>query len=168
MTWNDSYSPPYSLAGPFVSGGVPGIDAPFLNKIEGWVDNTDAPPASVLNGSTSGTATLYQMPWSLLKLVFVNLSNFRNGGGSAQNIAFPLGFTSVVWVMAGDTNAFSLLASGTAITVRAVTGLASGGNTFTNITVVGAVIGQGGACDTLSFLGGQASAHTGPIVLLGI
>ena len=169
MTWNDSYSPPYSLAGPFVSGGVPGVDAPFLNKIEGWVDNTDAPPASVLNGSTSGTATLYQMPWSGIKLAAVYLSNFRNGGGGAQNIAIPIPFISVALIASGDVNTFQLLRSGSGITLQVITTLAGAGGTFTNESSMGsASFAQCGGFDTLSFLGGAASAHYGYIFMLGV
>lgn len=186
----------YTAAGPFINDNPPAINATVLNSIEtflsaGWFDsaitsdgsgnhsaNSYASPFSKINasattisGSTSGTASLYQ-PWQgTIKLVLVTLNGFRNGGGSAQNIALPAAFTVGCYWWSSATNTFSLTSSGSAQSCNVVTGLGSGtGGSSTSETLIGSY--NNGDCphafDTVSLVGGAASSHTGFIVLFGI
>src|SRR6266571_998069 len=100
----------YTQFGPFTNGTSPPINASFLNGVESFLllvnalatdssitsDSAGAATmiklainsgSTVLNGSTAGTATLYQPLNGTLKLVVVYENGFRNGGGSAQTIA---------------------------------------------------------------------------------
>lgn len=160
----------YTVTGPFTNGGAPGISATFLNNVENWIESVDNPAGTVLNGSTSGTATLYQVLNGTSKYIIVNLNNFRNGGGSTQTIALPVPFTAVVSVRSTDAPAFQLLHTAAAITLFIITALAVGGGTVNGTgNVMGAYsFAQGGACETLSFNSGQVTPHTGLIILEGI
>jgi hypothetical protein len=160
----------YIAGGVWTSGGSPGIDAPFLNQLDtALVALAGACPLSSINGSTSGTATMYQPQSGTIKMVVFVLNNFKNGGGSTQNMTLPVAFTTVAYLWTGDVNTFNLAHSGSNITANVVTTLASGGGTFTNISDIGsATIGQCGTFDTIKFKGGAASVHTGIIIFLGI
>lgn len=131
--------------------------------------------STVLNGGTSGTATLYQDLTGNIKRVIIYLSSFRPGV-SAQNIAIPTPFTTSVSVRTAQTGAssstsgISLLKSGVAQNVSAVTTLSLTAAAFTT----GTVFNQGiiGYCesgvDTVQFQGGTTASHTGMIILEGI
>jgi hypothetical protein len=171
MTWNESYTVPYVPTGPWANGGAPGISAQFLDQLEGWVYNTDGPPVASIAGSTSGTANLYQLPWSLLKIVFIDCENFRNGNAGAQTIALPIIFaTRIFFIWTGGSPSISLARSGAAQTVQLNSGLGSPGGTVT----AGTIIGENamGHCDysvdTVWFNGSQAAVASGGIVLVGI
>lgn len=169
------YSPPYTspfapYGNPFNSGGAPGLSAPLFDQLEGFLYQIDQPNATVLNGATSGTATLYQPFTGIYKLVLVNINNFRNGGGSNQQIAIPTPFTSVVMFESGDVPGMSLLRSGSAQNIAVITGLASGGGSTSVVTTVGGYsFGEcGGGIDTIQFNSGGASSHSGLLILKGI
>lgn len=169
------YSPPYAspfapYGNPFNSGGAPGLSAPMFDQLEGLLYQIDQPNATVLNGATSGTATLYQPFTGIWKMVLLLLNNFQNGSGSNQSIAIPTPFTSDVMVQSGDIPSISLLQSGTAKNIAIITALASGGGTRSVQTTFGSYsFGEtGNAIDTVQFNSGGASAHTGLLILRGI
>ena len=128
------------------------------------------PPAIVLNGSTSGTATLYMSLRGTWKHVIVLLSNFRNGSAGNQTIALPTAFTNSERFYYGAGGQLQLLSSGVAQTLGIITTLAAGGGTVALQTTLNRYsIGDNGTpIDTISFLGSQGSADTGIFVLEGI
>lgn len=164
------YTPPYTPTGPFNTGGAPGINAPFLTELEGWVANFDAPTPVILNGATSGTATLYQNMTGTVKLVIVVCSSFRNGGGSNQNLAIPVPFTQGFQVQSGDIPAISFVQSSSVKNFTVITGLASGGGSNSTVSVLGSwSFGESlSAIDTIQFNSGGASNHSGLIIMKGI
>lgn len=128
------------------------------------------PSSTVLNGSTSGTATLWQPLTGTAKLIILIESSFRNGGGSAQTITIPTPFVSAFRWWTGDTNTMTFKSGATTQNVGVITALAAAGGTVTVQTNVGSYsIGDcGAACDTISFSSGAGSAHTGIQILAGI
>jgi hypothetical protein len=184
---------PYTQYGPFVNGQSPPINASFLNGVESYLAliNTLAIDANIssdgngaatlaklainsastiLNGSTQGTATLYQPLSGTLKLVMCYLNGFRNGGGTAQTLAIPTPFlTSFRW-WTGDINPLTFVGSTVSRTANIITGLAAGGGATTSQTTVNSHSfgGVNAAVDTISFNSGEASTHTGLILLVGV
>lgn len=183
----------YTEYGPFTNGASPPINASFLNGVESFLllinalaidshitsDGNGAGTmlklainsgSTVLNGSTAGTATLYQFLNGTLKLVVVYENGFRNGGGAAQTIAIPTPFTTSFKWWTGDSNPLTFVGSSSSRTANIITALAAGGGTITSQTTVnshsfGAV---NAAVDTVSFNSGEASAHTGTILMVGV
>ena len=126
--------------------------------------------AVVLNGSTSGTATLYQCLQGTVKQVIVQLNNFRNGGGSAQNITLPVAFTGGFFGLTGQCTNFSLVKSGSTQTVQQITSFVAGSdNGVSGQTVVKQNwLFQGGpGFDTISFTASYPAAGSGLILILG-
>lgn len=183
----------YTPYGPFVNGNSPPISAEFFNAVEAYLQlvNSAATDANItgdgnglltmikaaincgstiLNGATAGTATLYQPFTGTLKLVIVLQNGFRNGGGTAQTLAIPTGFTTGFRFWNGDSNPLQFKSSSTARTVNLITALNAAGGTITSQTDVNAsTIGDCfNSVDTISFNSGAAAAHTGVLVLVGI
>lgn len=182
----------------FTNGGAPGINAAVMNGIRdlllhAWFDSAITsnssgvqtslgqivngaiqpnPTSTVLNGSTSGTATLYQPFTGTFKLIAVYLNNFRNGNAGVQNLTIPTGIASlfIAWTSAFAQCSLKTGGSGgSTLTVNVVTTLASGGGSTTGVTTFGSNSWfHGSACDTLVFAGSQGSASTGLILLAGI
>jgi hypothetical protein len=128
---------------------------------------------SSINGSTSGSATLYQPERGTYKKVLVWCNNFRNGGASAQNLSIPVPFTTACVFRAFDVNTFSLLAGGSTQNIGIWNGWPSsgtaGGTYFTSTTSPGHAQGFcNHAIDTVQFTPVAASAHTGFIILEGV
>src|SRR5258708_14916472 len=117
--------PAYVPTGPWANGGAPGVSASFLGTLENWLQQTEgAIGSSSVSGSTSGTATLYQVLQGTVKKVLIlvsasynstvktitlpvafvtdaELRAYRNVGplrfltsGSSQNIVLPTGFNA--------------------------------------------------------------------------
>jgi hypothetical protein len=129
-----------------------------------------APTGVVLNGSTSGTATLYQFMSGTYKLVFIMFVNFRNGGGSAQTIALPTPFTTGESWYNGGTCPIQLVSLGSAQTVGVVTTLAAGGGSVTLQTTINkySVGDNFSGFDTISIPGSQPSAFSGIFRIEGV
>lgn len=184
----------YTRFGPFTDGSSPGISAEFLNPVEDQLvamnsAATDAdisaasgifaatglnitPTAVVINGGTSGTATLYQDCTGTIKRVLVVENNFRTAG-AAQTIAIPVPFTAKFWVRTGFIDRVQFLSSGTAQSVNVMTAFgASGsaiGSTAGATTVFGFAIGEClHPCDAISWPASGAAANNGMILLEGI
>jgi hypothetical protein len=183
----------YTVTGPYLNGSSPPLNAEFFNGIETFLAliNSAAvdanitadgnglqtlikqainPGSTVLNGSTAGTATLYQPLTGIFKAVVVIQAGFRNGGGAAQTLAIPTGFTLGFRWWVGDTNTFAFKSASTARNSNIITALASGGGTISSQTDIAShSIGECNfSVDTVSFNSGAASAHTGVLVMLGI
>jgi hypothetical protein len=127
----------------------------------------------VLNGSTAGTATLYQSLQGTIKLAILQLVGFRNGNVGAQTIVLPVAFTTSLhgWNSAMSNAAPQLLKAGVAQTVQEFLSATAG--------AAGAVSGQttllnnwlwhcDSGFDTISFPGSQASITNGQLIMIGI
>jgi hypothetical protein len=183
----------YTVTGPYLNGSSPPLNAEFFNGIETFLAliNSAAvdanitadgnglqtlikqainPGSTVLNGSTAGTATLYQPLTGTFKAVVVIQAGFRNGGGSAQTLAIPTPFTLSFRWWTGDTNTFAFKGSGSARTSNIITALAAGGGTVSAQTDIASHSwgDTNAAVDTISFNSGAASAHTGVLWMVGI
>ncbi|SRR6266699_610960 len=164
----------YTPTGPFNPGGAPGMSAAYGNNLENWIKGIDNLTPITLNGSTSGTAKLYQFlqgnstnGW---KFTLVLFSNFRNGGGSLQTIALPQAYSTGCQWGTGNSPPGSLTSSGAAQSLNIITGLSAGGGSITVQTQwVSYAFGESmAAWDTLSFNSGQATARTGIAWFSGI
>ena len=167
---NIPYTPPYAATGPWTNNAAPGISGAALNEIEGWIQQVDNSPAVTINGSTSGTASLYMPFTGFFKCVFVQLSNFRNGGGSAQTITLPVAFTNSFFGFTGQCTSFSLVKSGSTQTVQQITILSVGNdNSVSPQTVIKQNwLFQGGpGFDTISFTASYPAPGSGFILIFG-
>jgi hypothetical protein len=163
-------SGPYS-AHTWVNGGPPAIDATMLTALEGWLTQADGTTgSSSISGSTSGTATLYQLFQGFFKIVLVQLSTFRNGGGSAQTIALPVAFTGSFFGFTTQSTSFSLVKASVTQTVQQITSFNTGAdNGVTAETVIKQnwVFHGGPGFDTISFTAGFGSSGSGMILIIG-
>lgn len=131
-------------------------------------------PGVVLNGGTSGTATLYQVEIGNVKRTIVYLNNFRTGA-SAQNLSFPTAYTKGALIRTGGTGSsattshISFVASGVVQNVNVLTTLAAGGGTVTNQAWI--LQYSYGECptafDAIQFVAGGSAAHSGFIIIEG-
>jgi hypothetical protein len=165
---------PYVPSGPFVNGGAPGINMGFLNNLEAWIKQMDANGTGItINGSTSGSATLYQPLQGSVKLAVVTLGNFRNGAAGDQNLALPTAFTAHMLGLTSDSGPFDLKSGGTNQTVWTHTALpGSAGATGSNASGTElngiSIFHCDTAFDAIGLWGSQSSGHTGMIVLFGV
>src|ERR1700738_1905950 len=95
--------------------GVDVANAFNLQRYDNWIEQTEGQSPTTLNGSTSGTAKLYQVFQGAFKVCLVRASNFRNGGGSAQTIVLPTAFTDVSWAYTFDMPEYILKNGGSSI-----------------------------------------------------
>lgn len=135
------------------------------------------PKVATLNGSTSGTYTIYEFcagPGATdLKFCVCVSNNFRNGGASVQSLALPVAFQSFARMWFGDHSVGTLTKAGVAQGVGTITSMpatnASGGTVSVGTVIAAYVLDDIGAgFDTVTFNSGQASAHTGVDVFIGI
>ena len=169
---NIPYTPPYAATGPWSNGVAPGISAAALNEIEGWIQQVDNSPAVTINGSTSGTASLYQPLTGIAKIVIVTLTNFRNGNAGDQVLTIPVPFTNWSVGFSFGSGPFHLNKAGSAATISQLSSLpsSSGGQG-------GVVTGTAGgnnnnvfgtpSIDAVGLYGSQSVAYTGFIALFG-
>jgi hypothetical protein len=162
----------YTPSGPWNNGGSPPISAAFLGNVENWIQQTEGSTGSiVLSGSTSGTATLYQVLQGPFKLVIVQLNNFRNGSAPAQTLAMPTPFTATCRGWNSNVNPFQLLKASVAQTVQQLTALNNGAdNGVAPQTTLRAnwLWHCDTFIDTISFNGSQGVAVGGQIVMFGV
>jgi hypothetical protein len=184
----------YTPTGPFVSGTAPGLSAALFNNVEGVLEQLNSlsidnnitangsgvatmlglvmngsiqsnPTAHSVNGSTSGTATLYEIMTGTCKMFYILQNNFRNGSAGSLFIPFPTAISTYCFVLTGDTGSFNLTSSATPVTAKQFTSF----GTLGTVTTMGtAALIQAPACDSIAFLGSQAGAHTGPILIFGV
>ncbi len=128
--------------------------------------------AVTVNGSTTGTATLYQPLRGTIKLVFIVLSNFRNGVAGDQLLAIPAPFVTTMMGWSGQTGAFDLKHSAGNISIGSQLtwpGAAGGfGTVGTTTNTQSQNFFTGSACDTVGLFGSSASTFTGSILMIGI
>lgn len=128
------------------------------------------------NGTGGGTATVYQLLSGAVKLVVVIESNFKNQG-AVQTVALNAAFTVAALAITSKTNGINFVSGGVQQSINIITGLPSsagpsGGGTVT--AQAGGGNGEGAysvaalpAFDTLSFTGGNGSASTGVMFIIG-
>ena len=162
--------PGYTQVGPFSNGIAPGLSAAFFNGLESWIQQTEgATGASTVSGSTSGTATLYQLLQGPAKYVLIVLSGSYNS--TLKTIALPVAFTTRAGVRAYNNNGpMRFLTAGSPQGMFLVNGFNANG-TATNtasVTSLPANMGGGsgsinGAFDTVEF---SATGLVGPAVII--
>lgn len=159
----------------YVNGST-ALSAANMQRLDDFIEQLEADAGVVtLNGSTSGTAKLYQVLQGTYKRSLIYLDNFRNGGGSAQTLTFPAPYTKTAYFTAYDFPAFQITNSGSAITVYMLTGISSTGFSVTSQTALdygNIQFHTGGASpvpfDKVSFDAGFGSAKTGLMIIDGI
>jgi hypothetical protein len=132
-----------------------------------WLYTLDPAP-TVVTGGVSGTATVWQPFRGDVKVVFIWYNNFKTST-SAQNLPFPLPFTSGFLIFGSDFPGSSFFSGGSTQNVDVLTTLASGGGTKVNQATIsswslGAFVHP---ADTLQAAANNASAHTGGVFLIG-
>ncbi len=132
-------------------------------------DVTIEPGNTIVNGATSGTATMYEiLRGPGLRVVIVLFNNFQNNSGAAQAQALLTSFNGSVLIWASNVPNLQLTLGGVAQTIQILTALAVGGGTITGTTnFKGHSLGEVGPVDTVSYSAGDGSAHTGMLLLIG-
>lgn len=106
----------YIMSGPFNSGAPPGLDSPFFNNVESWIQQVEGDIGSVpVNGTTAGTATMYQFLQGTVKAFFMFFNSYRNSTATEQQIALPVAFTTWALWWAGATPAVHIYNSGSQV-----------------------------------------------------
>ena len=121
-----------------------------------------------LNGATSGFARIYQVFSGTYKYIIVQFSNFRNGSGANQFLPLPTSFTFSFIARLSDAPTMQFNSGGPSITVNNLTTLGNPGTTTPITAIGGNTLITGGPFDTIQFNSGQASSHTGLMILEGI
>ncbi|SRR6266849_293929 len=131
------------------------------------------PTGLVDNGSTSGTATLYQLLVGNVKLVFIDQSTFRNGGAAITR-ALPTPFTHGGLIVALNCADFALLKTAAAVSVNSIISFSAttGAATIVAVTTIaGSSISGGGGTtgwDSVQYTGGNTVSHNGGIFMIGV
>lgn len=131
-----------------------------------------SPNVVTVNGTTNGTAQLYQILWGTFKLVVLFFNNYQNNSSTEQTISIPQPFTAKAFCIAGNTKVMTPYASGSALSncVRQITSLAAGGG---GVTIQNGATSEGLASITSPFdaigLGtGEASTANDIAIFFGI
>lgn len=148
---------PYTPAGPFTPGGAPGISAAALNGFDNALAGLNSaasdgsissvagvltalglianggiqgnPTPVVVNGTTNGTATLYQVLTGTVKVCFLSFSNYQNSTATQQTISFPSPFAGSAFIFTGGTPVLEPFRSGSLLgnSTRVLSSIAVGG-----------------------------------------
>src|SRR6266567_3056666 len=135
--------------------------------------NPEDPAFPFINGSTSGSLTIYQLTRGTIKITVAYYNNFRNGGGSVQTVTMPTAYASSALFITSDVPGFTVRngSGGSDLTGnQVITNLASGGGNNANVTQINNwSIGEmrGGPFDTIAASSGNASTHTAFILMIG-
>jgi hypothetical protein len=131
-----------------------------------------SPNVVTVNGTTNGTAQLYQILWGTFKLVVLFFNNYQNNSSTEQTISIPQPFTAKAFCIAGNTKVMTPYSNGTALSncVRQITGLAASGG---SVTIQNGITSEGLASITAPFdaigLGsGEATTANDIAVFFGI
>lgn len=141
---------------------LPGLITQVLNS---------NPPAVTVNGTTAGTAQLYEIFQGTFKMILLVMNGYQNASGTEQTIALPTPFTAKGFCISGNMKVLTPYASGSPLTnsVRQITALAAGGG---STTIQNSITSEGLASITAAFsaigLGsGQASTATDIAIFFG-
>lgn len=132
--------------------------------------------STISNGSSSGTAQLWQFLRGSVKAVLIVFSNFKNAGSAIQ-VALPVAFGGNAIILTTAINGVNFRSGGSQITINILTALPgsgspSGGGTATSQAPGGNGIGKWstgavGAFDTVEYTGANGSAVTGLMLIIG-
>jgi hypothetical protein len=167
-------SGPYVPTGIFTNGGAPGISSSFLNGLESWIKQVDS-NASILvtvNGTTSGSANLYQILQGTVKAFLLQFVGYRNASATEQRLTLPTPFTTRCLFIAGHVTNASVWNGGSQVAgqLADVDGLSASGGTSGGYTAFHPMdFGEiTSAFDQLGLGISQASTFTGLIFGIGI
>ena len=123
-----------------------------------------------LTGGTSGSATMYQLFQGNIKITVIITTNFETAA-SNQDMTFPTAYIHNQLIFTTDNEGCSVLASGSAQTVRQLTalgGAGSAGTTGATTTLNGfGIFWNGSGIDTWRFKSGGSSGKNGVILIIG-
>src|SRR5580765_143575 len=130
------------------------------------------PPAVTVNGTTNGTAQLYEVFQGTFKLCILAMNGYQNNSGTEQTISLPTPFTAKGFCISGAMKQLTPDHSGSALTnsVRQVTGLAAGGGS-TNVQNFAASEGLASITAPFDAIGmgtGEATTATDIAIFFGI
>lgn len=131
-----------------------------------------SPNVVTVNGTTNGTAQLYQILWGTFKLVVLFFNNYQNNSSTEQTISIPQPFTAKAFCIAGNTKVMTPYASGSALSncVRQINGLNAGGG---SVTIQNGATSEGlasitSAFDAIGMGTGEASTANDIAIFFGI
>jgi len=158
----------YTPSGPFNSGGPPGLDSPFFNNVENWIQQAEGDTgAIVLNGSIAGTVTLYQFMQGMIKAALLVANGYYNGGVQALNLPTP--FVQQFWFVTTGINQISFYNGASLVTAQVQSSVSATGGGYTNETLVkGFVSGQCIQPVSQIQTGIASSANTGLVFMIGV
>jgi hypothetical protein len=165
-------------SGPFSAitwqNGVTATNQTNMQRYDDWIKQFEGTAYSVsASGSTTGTATLYQVLRGTIKMAIIVLTNFKNGSAGDVNLALPTPFTSHCMFWSGDSGPFNLKSSSTPQTIWTQLSFASGaGSAGGSNSATNANSNCNGHCDsafdTIGLWGSQAQTFGGSIILAGV
>lgn len=174
--YNPVYVPPFLPTGnPWANGGAPGISATALDQIEGWMYMVDNPPDVTLNGTTAGTAHLWEMVFHNRKEVLIFFAGYENSTSTRQSIVLPTPFSTIAMARATgigspDSKGVYFYLSGTAQNVTVPSSLSGGGHS----TITGGplaswtpIAGIASGFDTIEIDGNYTGPANGIVHLVG-
>lgn len=158
------------------TNGVTAVNQTNMQRYDDWIQQAEADSGVVtLNGSTSGTAKLYQVMQGLYKKCLIRLNNFRNGGGSAQTLTLPTPFTDFADFRSYQMAQYQVKNGGSALTLFYMSSIGASGFGATSATTINASLNvlfvtDAGAqpFDTISFNSGAAGSNTGFLIIEGM
>lgn len=144
----------------------------FLRMLDslGNLDIDLEPGSTTINGSTSGTAQLWQFLKGNIKAFLIVCNNFRNGGASNQFITLPvaLNFGGAALVSTFPLASFMLANVAKATNVLTTLSGTGAGTVSTTTNIFGnAILLPTSGIDQIRFNSGQASASSGVMFLIG-
>jgi len=128
---------------------------------------------TTVNGSVSGSTTLYEVFQGNVKLIIMSQTGYRS---TAQSIALPTAFTRGGFILAGGIGASGVggvqfLKASVAQNIAVITTLATGGGSPTTVTTINAYsIGETGSSgfDTVNLLTTGANTNSGNLIVIGV
>lgn len=127
---------------------------------------------TVKNGSTSGTMTVYEVTaaGSAMKYVFINYNGYRSAAVANNDVTLGAPFSQRAHIVSGNCMGTQLIASGSLTNLSAITTLGSTGDgSATTTTKINSfsILETFGGFDTIREPGGNGSARTGNITIIG-
>lgn len=113
--------PSYQPTGPFVNGAAPPIAAPFLNNIEGWIQQVEGTNPLSATGTIAGTVYVHEILQGTVKAILVHFSSYQS---AAQTLVLPVSFTAgaMVWTTETQSGTIEFLQGAVAQTLSVMTG----------------------------------------------
>jgi hypothetical protein len=164
----------YVPTGPFTNGGAPGLSASLFNNLENWIKQVDSNSSILVtvNGTTSGSANLYQILQGTVKAFLLQFVGYRNSSATEQRLTLPTPFTTRCLFLVGHAPNASVWNAGSQVAGQmgdvdslSASGGASGGYTNFHPMDFGEVTS---AFDQLGLGISQVSTFTGLLLGIGV